>query len=422
MMLVAALAAAFATVGAVDLITVFDDVERAVVRGRLAEARGLVVNALVQTPDDIELLGLAAELALRQGDYDEARRVLVRLLELDPNDDSARLLLARAQWHAGDATSAALTVEGVLQRHPQLVEALELRASLARGVPPAARPSPWRPVARLAVAGGYDSNFTLDDEAVASDTGTDAGVLVVDAAAGVTWRADASAWTLMARLATTQPLTGTNDDPSGLAGVAPTTLGLVTQGKLPAGPFDGSAELRVLELYSGGLARHRQRLVAPSMAMSLPWSRGHATRLLVGAELRMAGADEPDTESRAFRASLRDALTLRRWILTVDAGVRSSAAEGARVPLADFLEVGLTAGATWRWSESLALAGLAEALRRDFDNFDPETTLHGQLGITQALAERVELHAEYDLTKNDGADERSFVRHQLLFGLRLWLD
>ena len=69
--------------------------------GRLKEAAAAATEALRFAPDDADALVLLTECALAGGDFEQARRQALRLLEVAPESDSSYATLARIEIHSG---------------------------------------------------------------------------------------------------------------------------------------------------------------------------------------------------------------------------------------------------------------------------------------------------------------------------------
>ncbi|MBQ0929475.1 DUF3857 domain-containing protein [Ideonella sp. 4Y16] len=88
--------------------------------GEIEEARADFARALTLQPDDGEFLSAAATNALARGRPDEASALARRVLERQPRQPGALMLLARAQFAQRDYAAAAGTLEPLLQDGPSL--------------------------------------------------------------------------------------------------------------------------------------------------------------------------------------------------------------------------------------------------------------------------------------------------------------
>lgn len=88
-------------------------------RGRTEEARKLLVKLLERTPDDVDVMEELADIAIAEGKYDEAIAWRRKILALHPY--GARTLLATAdlEARAGDPAAARASVELAIEKAPQ---------------------------------------------------------------------------------------------------------------------------------------------------------------------------------------------------------------------------------------------------------------------------------------------------------------
>ncbi len=80
-------------------------------------------EALEQSPDNVALLLLYGHACLDEIQLEEAHETFARILGIDPDHIEAQLGLARAMVLQGDTSAAAVRVERILQRQPQNVPA-----------------------------------------------------------------------------------------------------------------------------------------------------------------------------------------------------------------------------------------------------------------------------------------------------------
>jgi putative PEP-CTERM system TPR-repeat lipoprotein len=102
-------------------------------------ARGVNVGASLETvrvlardqTDSAYIANLHGALALRAGEFEEARTVLLRALELDAGNAAASRNLARLDLETGDLEAARARLEAVLQQAPEDAVAMVVLARLA---------------------------------------------------------------------------------------------------------------------------------------------------------------------------------------------------------------------------------------------------------------------------------------------------
>lgn len=88
-------------------------------RGRVDEARGLLLKLLERTPDDVDVMEELAALEVAEGRYDEAARWRRKILALRPFAARTMISTADVEARAGDVAKARATVEGALAKIPQ---------------------------------------------------------------------------------------------------------------------------------------------------------------------------------------------------------------------------------------------------------------------------------------------------------------
>ncbi|MEM9654527.1 MAG: tetratricopeptide repeat protein [Actinomycetota bacterium] len=96
-------------------------------RGRLTEAAVEARRALVDRPDDPDLLACLGE-AIAATDPGDARMAIERASSARPNDPVLLLAAARVQWRTGDHKAAALTAQRVRTLAPKWAEGHATRA------------------------------------------------------------------------------------------------------------------------------------------------------------------------------------------------------------------------------------------------------------------------------------------------------
>jgi tetratricopeptide (TPR) repeat protein len=90
----------------------------ALFRGDLQRAQGLLQAHLVADPNHAEALRMMADIAMRQGRYDDAETLLAHALTLEPSADGARFDYATALFRQQKATTALIEVDRLLARRP----------------------------------------------------------------------------------------------------------------------------------------------------------------------------------------------------------------------------------------------------------------------------------------------------------------
>jgi tetratricopeptide (TPR) repeat protein len=89
-------------------------------RRRMLQARQLLAQALRQHPEAIELLFQLARADYLEDHFEDARRTLVRLLELAPGDTGGRWLLFLVEMEAGRLAEAEVLVLDLLRQSPRM--------------------------------------------------------------------------------------------------------------------------------------------------------------------------------------------------------------------------------------------------------------------------------------------------------------
>ncbi len=87
-------------------------------RGRHDDARNLFNKLLDRTPDDLEILGELADLAIQQDRFDEALRLRREILRISPSQIGMHVGIADLQAHMGDPAAARTSVGTALQKIP----------------------------------------------------------------------------------------------------------------------------------------------------------------------------------------------------------------------------------------------------------------------------------------------------------------
>lgn len=94
-------------------------VEGLIERGRYAQARVLIGEALAHYPQDSSLLFAAARIDYDSGDSDAARHTLHQILAHDPDHYPARSLMVSILQDAGDLPAAELLLIELLREYPE---------------------------------------------------------------------------------------------------------------------------------------------------------------------------------------------------------------------------------------------------------------------------------------------------------------
>lgn len=92
-------------------------------QGRSKEAREILIGALKQEPDDIELRMLIATAQCQQGQFGDAVFVLEQLVEDSPSNANAHLMLGTAYFGVGDFPAARRGIERAITIDPGSREA-----------------------------------------------------------------------------------------------------------------------------------------------------------------------------------------------------------------------------------------------------------------------------------------------------------
>ncbi len=87
--------------------------------GKFEEARYAYEQALLCDRRATHVMRSLAALLVKTGKRQEAVNWINRVIELDPADDEARILLAKIQTNMGDLAAAATTYEQILEKDPQ---------------------------------------------------------------------------------------------------------------------------------------------------------------------------------------------------------------------------------------------------------------------------------------------------------------
>lgn len=396
----------------------------AVAQADEASALALVEEALRVDPQHAEALFAAAKLARRGGRVPDAVAWLRQLLALDANDDEARYELILALRDLADGDAAHGVLDELLDRQPQHLDALRLKADWDRGELSAevGRGSSLRPVMRVGLGAVYDSNLALDATGVPETSRRQAGLLDLDFVAGASYDAGALPLTLMARLTHQNAFA----DREQVGQFIPSTVGLTAIARRALGPVMATVDLRYAEVFVDSFAEHRLRLVAPSLAGEYAWGRAHTLRALTGAELRQPFGDPLTPANTTVKAGLRDSMRFGGLGLVADVTLRRNVQTGEpeREPASELVGFDEIAGlvyAEYQLLDWLAVLGFVEVAGRRFDAGFAETTSSAQLGL-QIPFDTLELHAEYQFTHNDSRPARELDRHQVSAGVRVWYE
>jgi len=399
-----------------------DAAAAAVDRGDLPTAALRLKEAIAADPDDVEALSAAGLVALRLFDNSEAVRLFDRVLALDPYDDEARLHRTTALWRLGDATRARGSINDLLARQPAWPQALALNTHLDERAELAA-PSPWRPLARVDVSGGYDSNLMLLSSSVAEASQSSTALMAVDASLGTAYAANGRPVSAFAHVTSLQ------SPDKQLADWTSTLVGGALIGRQWLDELEAVVDLRYDELFTNSFATHRQRVMSPTLYGSLPLGTTQRLRLLVGADYRMLFNSPQSPDNVTLRLGVRDTLTIGRVTAALDLEGRRNWATtnttAATLRSAEFLEGAAHVTADTTLVGELAAQALAGgSWRRLYQSAggNHERQLDGQVGLRYGLG-WAELHAEYAFTKNF-ADQSafSFTRHAVFAGVRAWFD
>ncbi|MEO1333429.1 MAG: tetratricopeptide repeat protein [Myxococcota bacterium] len=402
-------------------------VEPYVTQGDFEGALRVVENAIEVDPDDIELIVLAAKLAVAIDSWARSVTLLERALELDPNDDEARAALARGYAELGDDEAARQTNAVLLQRQPNSSDG----AAIAERLESTDR-FQITPFGRAEVATGYDSNPTLLDETGGTVGDTDApgaAFLVLDGVVGITERRREHRFTLLGRVRSQLPLGVSDEDDPAVANALPSSLSATAIGRLRLAPdWLAAIDLRYQALFVDGFDTWVQHFVAPSGFIT--WSLGrHELRLLAGAELRALNDERNGVpaanDSLAPRLALRDSVVFGPLLLVGDVGLRLNVDldedDDPTSRFVGYTEFSALVYAQYALTESLqGLVGF-DGRTRGFDDFggesDRENVGQAFVGLRYRL-DSLEFHAEYGLTRSSGA--REFERQIVSGGVRLW--
>lgn len=108
---------------------VLKDAAKLLWRGRVDDAEQSLRDYLITRPNDIEALRLMGETLMRKGRHADAETLLAHCLELDANQDDARLSYAGALFNQQKAEEAARQAEQLLKRAPDDPAYLNLLAA-----------------------------------------------------------------------------------------------------------------------------------------------------------------------------------------------------------------------------------------------------------------------------------------------------
>jgi len=393
--------------------------ENLIAQNDMAGASLALTEAIAADPEEIDTLQAAALVAMTLGDAERAVEYLEKVMTLDPNNDDARLELARAQWLAGSRERGGESLATLLERHPHNIAALTLDKEMRAGTlsvptPPAA----WSASARAGVAAIYDSNLSLDPGLVPSVSDRKAALMNVELAAQTSYGRGPVPVTLLADMNSELPF----DKTAALADLAPTTVGgaVIAQHRLAdlAVGFDG----RYDELFTAMFSTHLQRSLAPSLFGAYRLA-GQELRLLAGLEWRQPEGVLGTRNNLTTKLGLRD--TLKRSELTAlldvtarrnRSGAAASSPEAAALRT-DFDEIGATAYVEYAFTMPLAAFLTLDGQARKFNAGVKESTYNAMAGGRYELGS-VELHAEYAFTKNLSDSQHSYDRHQVTVGVR----
>lgn len=396
-------------------------------RGQMGATRALLEEIVAQDPRDIEALLVLALLELEEERDGHAIALLKKLLLLDPFDDDSRLELAQALWRVKNADAAHAQVDILLTRHPEWPAAKALKTTMEEGRTLPALPSPWRFVGHGDLAVGYDSNFAFD-RPVVTDT-LSRGTLVGSAqvSAGLQHMGRIQPYRLTAHLRTQQSI-GQFDE---LKAFMPNTVGLSAMARTYLGPIRSQLNLQYEELFTNHFTTHYHRALRSTVSGAYDITKNNTLQLLSSVDWRQITGGEQDTTARV---SLRDRLTIGRFSLAVNTGLRLNVGE-APMPLdprtleVGFFEVSSAIFGEYQFLAPVRFFLLADFAMREFNEHADdlgvgldESTLFMQLGVVWSLV-RFDVHSEYAYTRNRSNNEaRDFNRHQLTLGVRYWYD
>jgi hypothetical protein len=387
-------------------------------QGDFATASLALTDALADDPENVDALQAAALVALRLGDPKRAVEYLSKVLDLDPNNDDARLDLARAQYLAGDPGKGEETLSAVLDRHPRLVSALTLDKQMRTGTVEApVAPSPWRLTGRAGIAAILDTNLSLDPGTLPNVSNRRAGLMNVDVAASLGYRAGPVPVTVFAQLTSNTPFSKADK----LAALAPTTVDAGVIAKRSFGDANLGLDARYQELFTATFDNYMQRLVSPSLFGGYRVAN-QDLRLLGGIELRRPTDALGTDSSLTTKASLRDTASLGRLMLVVDLSGRLNQSNGtAAATNADFREIAGMIYGEYGITAPLAALLMVAAQARQFDQGLKEST-YTALGGARYTLGTIELHAEYSFSKNLSDAPHSYDRHQVTAGVRAYYE
>lgn len=387
--------------------------------GDLETAALALTEAIAADPQNVDALEAAALVALRQNDPGRAVEYLTKLLELDPQNDDARLELGRAQWLAGNHDDGQKSVDAVLERHPRLIEALTLDKEMrVAAVAPPERQNPLQFSARAGVSGIYDSNPMLDPGLPGTSTKTEAKLLNTGLAAALRYAAGPVPFSVFAELDSNAPATERDD--VGAYALTTVTAGFVAERGL--GGLSVGLDARYAELYTDVFDKHRARVMSPSLFVTYTLFGQHL-RLLGGAELRTPDQALDSENNTTLKAGLRDSFLAGPVTVLVDlAGRKNQSASGSSSVLrTDFSEIDGTVCLDTPLFDTLAGFLVVDALGRKFDDGLQESTYHALLGLRYGFGS-FELHGEGGVTRNLSDADHDFTRYQLGLGVRAYYE
>jgi len=410
-----------------DSQSALEQANQALMQDDQSTASRLLERTLADDPGNADALLALARLKSNQRHFGDAIAALQKILTLDACNDDARYELALTQWRAGDSATAQQTLNMLLERHPQNIPALTLREDLAVGRLPPPAPSPWHPMVRADLSVGYDSNIALDPGTGALTSRTNAGVLGLDLAGTLTYNTGDAPLTLIARLVSEKPIGGSTD----AAQVLPTVVEVGGMYSQHLGAWLAGFDARYQELFTDTFNDHRQRELAPSVWAAIQLGP-HRVRGLVGAELRQPYDLQPEPrDNLTGKAFLRDEMVFRPVLVLIDLGGRLNRGVGTEppavqssdpllaTPLYGFVEGDVDLYVKTRFWQDFALFALAAGQFRHFDGGLKESTYQGQAGLQWTFHD-FELHAEYAYSRNLSDAARSYQRHQVFGGVRVW--
>ena len=413
------------------------DVRASIERNDLEEA-GIALEAmLAKDPNNIEVMLALALLRMEQKSFSTAAELFTKVLALDPWDDDSRLNLVEAHWRSGAPEKAKLVLSNLLVRHPQLSAALSMKQQLDAGLPAPKSPSPWRPMLRVSLDIGFDSNYGYDSNfddgselggstdylGIDSVFGKKSAVGTTELLAGVNHLGRSRPLTVYGRLKVQQSIGQFNT----FRDIMPTLVGLHAVGRKSLGPVKSQLHLNYSELFTGLFDAHYHRLISAVQTGTVAIGQSNDLRVSAGVDFRQPNSRTSDTTARL---ALRDTQRLGRFTISAQTGLRVNyATESVSTDAMDFanhntdyFEFGGALFGEYRFSKGLSAFALFDLSRRNFDASLTDTNFFAQSGLVLELGD-FEVHGEYAYSQNSSSfDQRGYNRHQLNAGVRYWYN